>query len=128
MLRVQGRYEKALTAFRDRVVKELGDRVDSIVVYGSMAKGEAREESDVDMLIISDRKGEIRDRVFEIGYDIDLEHDVAMSLVFLGPEEVEQRVRVGSPFIEDILINGLILYDRDETFQGIRGRVLKASR
>jgi len=46
--------------------------------------------------------------------------------LFLSPEEVEQRVRVGSPFIEDILINGLILYDRDETFQGIRGRMLKA--
>mgnify|MGYP001059967598 CR=1 FL=1 len=80
------------------------------------------------MLIISDRKGEIRDGVFDIGYDIDLEYNVAMSLVFLRLEEVEQRVRVGSPFIEDILINGLILYDRDETFQGIRGRVLKASR
>lgn len=52
MLRLQGRYRKALRTLMNRIVKELGSRIDSIVVYGSVARGEAREGSDIDVLTV----------------------------------------------------------------------------
>lgn len=83
-LRLQGKYEKALVAFRDEVVKELNDHVDAAVVYGSVARGEAGEDSDIDVLIISSEKEKITNRVFDISYDVDLEYGVAMPLALMS--------------------------------------------
>jgi len=127
MLGLQGRDGKALMAFRDRVVRELGDRIYVIVVYGSVARGEAKEDSDIDVLIVG-RNGEIRRRVSEIGYDIDYENgfETFITPVYYTREEFEHRIRVGSPFIYEVLKDGVALYD-DGTFKGIRQKVLGAS-
>ena len=73
MLRLQGRQGKALTDFRDRVVEELGNRINAIILYGSVARGEAGEESDIDVLIVG-RDKEVRSKVSEISYEIDYEN------------------------------------------------------
>ena len=127
MLGLEGRDGKALMAFRDRVVKELGDRICVIVVYGSVARGEAKEDSDIDVLIVG-RDGEIRRRVSEISYDIDYENSFETFImpVYYTREEFEHRIRVGSPFIYEVLKDGVALYD-DGTFKGIRQKVLGAS-
>jgi len=108
-------------------VKELGDRVCVIVVYGSVARGEAKEDSDIDVLIVGG-DGEIRRRVSEIGYDIDYENgfEIFITPVYYTREEFEHRIRVGSPFIYEVLKDGVALYD-DGTFKGIRQKVLGAS-
>jgi len=128
MLRLQGRFEKALTDFRNRVVKELGDRIESIVVYGSVARGEAREDSDIDVLIVG-RDKEIRSRVSEIGYDVDYKNnfETFITLIYFTRKEFEHRVIVGSPYIYKVLKEGVALYD-DGTFKGIREKVLGSSR
>ncbi len=128
MLRLQGRFEKALTDFRNRVVKELGDRIESIVVYGSVARGEAGEDSDIDVLIVG-RDKEIRSRISEIGYDVDYgnKFETFITLIYFTREEFEHRIRVGSPYIYEVLKEGVALYD-DGTFKGIREKVLGSSR
>lgn len=45
-------YKKLLKAFIKLVQHALGDRVVSIVLYGSVARGTARPDSDVDLLLI----------------------------------------------------------------------------
>lgn len=126
MLRLQGRYGKALMDFRDRVVKELGDRIDAIVVYGSVARGEDREDSDIDVLVVGRGKG-IRSRVSEIGYDIDYENnfETFITPVYYTREELEHRMGVGSPFIHEVLREGVALYDGG-IFKGIREKMLGA--
>lgn len=126
MLRIQGRWEKALAAFRERVVKELGDRVDAMVVYGSVARGKSREDSDIDVLVVGKDK-EIRTRVSEIGYDVDFENsfETFIATIYLTREEFDHRVRMGSPFILEVLKEGVALYDNG-IFKGIREKVLRA--
>jgi predicted nucleotidyltransferase len=46
-------HEQAFEDFGSRMTDELGDNIDRIILYGSVARGEAREQSDVDVLIVT---------------------------------------------------------------------------
>jgi predicted nucleotidyltransferase len=116
---------QAIENFRERVIKRFKDEIVALILYGSFVRGEYSKYSDIDILIVTENKDRIREGIYDIAYDVDLEHDVLLSLLFLTPEEVEALVRKGSPFIEDIILEGVILYDRDKTFERIRERALK---
>jgi len=122
---VQEIYEKALRDFLNRVTKGLGEGINSIVLYGSVARKEVTKGSDIDILIISKMKEKIAEKASDMSYDVDLKYTTATSLVYLTPKEIEHRIRVGSPFIESILKEGRVLYD-DGTFKRIREKVFRA--
>jgi len=46
-------YEKIIAHLRERLVEELGDKIESIVLYGSVARNEAQEDSDIDILVVT---------------------------------------------------------------------------
>jgi predicted nucleotidyltransferase len=48
-------YQQVLERFLALLEEHFGDRLISLVLYGSVARGEAREESDIDLLLILDR-------------------------------------------------------------------------
>ena len=99
--------------FARRVRTALGDRVDSIVLYGSVARGDAGPDSDVDVLIVGSgndgvgkavRKVE-SDQAQETGYRFFVE-----TTTYDRNEFLEYR-RLGSPLVMNILEDGVVLYD-----------------
>ncbi|MGC9094211.1 MAG: nucleotidyltransferase domain-containing protein [Candidatus Bathyarchaeia archaeon] len=111
----------------ERVLNELGDRIQSIVVYGSIARGEATKDSDIDVLVVSrDKKDE--EKVSDVSYEVDFENDFETFImpIHLTGDEFEHRVKIGSPFIFEILKEGVVLYD-DGTFQRIREKMFRGS-
>jgi len=79
-------------------------------------------------LIVGSDK-EIKSKVSEISYEIDYENnfETFITPVYYTREEIEHRVKVGSPFIYEVLKDGVVLYD-DGTFKGIREKMLGARR
>ncbi|HEX6042209.1 nucleotidyltransferase domain-containing protein [Longimicrobium sp.] len=75
--------------------------IDCAFVFGSMARGDARHASDVDVLLIGDDDAQLRaGRVLsEVSFLIDREIDV------LGytRDEIAERIRSGNTFIQDVL-------------------------
>jgi len=62
----------ALARFRAALDARLGTRVREVVLFGSHARGNASETSDVDVyVVIDDADHDDRKIVFDIAYDID---------------------------------------------------------
>jgi predicted nucleotidyltransferase len=88
-------HERAARAFATQVRERLGGVVQTVLLYGSVARGDERGVgSDVDLLVVvrdeADRD-EVADRVRDLAYDIELERGVVLSLLVLSAEEYEQR-------------------------------------
>jgi predicted nucleotidyltransferase len=49
----QEKYQKAMDNFVRRALEKHGDKIESIILFGSVARGEAREDSDIDILLIT---------------------------------------------------------------------------
>lgn len=62
--------EEALRAFRASLERMFGERLREMTLFGSVARGEATEESDVDVLVVADdvTEGERR-AVMDLAYD-----------------------------------------------------------
>lgn len=85
-------YQITVAQLKRELLACLGSRIDSVVLYGSAARGQYRPgESDIDILII----GEAEDRglkaeISEIVGNIDLKHSTATSVVYLSNDRCLQ--------------------------------------
>lgn len=122
--RVNDKYREAAEEFARRVTSTLGDRIDSIVLYGSVARGEARRDSDIDILVISSKDKETINRIEEICSDFEYERNFTflISLIYYRREELYHLIALGSPFVNEVLKDGVILYD-DGAFTTIRQQI-----
>lgn len=122
-------YQKAAREFAQRVVSELNGAIEAVVLYGSVARGTASSRSDVDLLIVSPEKDPIRNKVAEIEVDIDAKNNYQTFLTsaYFTPQELRSLAISGSPYVLDVLNEGVILYD-DGFFTGLRQQVLGAGR
>jgi len=120
-------YKGLILTFRDIISEKLGDSIVSLVLYGSVARGEARKESDVDLLIIQKdapgvyykrlkpfmeaekelRKREVYKIVRKKGTMLYL------SYVILSQKEAEKNLYLFLDMIED----SIIILDKDDFFK-----------
>jgi predicted nucleotidyltransferase len=123
------KYKRAAWEFSRRVTSALGDQVDAIVLYGSVARGEARRDSDIDILVVSPDPPSIREALSEIRSDFAYEQDYAffVSLLHYSREELCHLQQMRSPFLREITKDGMILYDSG-TFSRVRAEGIAASR
>jgi uncharacterized protein len=71
---------EAVSAFLDRIRRDLPTAMVSATVFGSRARGEGGPESDLDLLVVLDRDDlPVRCQVFDLAYEVFLETDVLIS-------------------------------------------------
>ena len=97
------------------VLREFGRPVVSVTMFGSRVKGDARANSDYDMIIIMeqlDPNPNVRDEFAASAIaNILLESGFRISPIVLTREEATNEVENGSPLFASILSNHEILYD-----------------
>ncbi len=80
-----------------------------IILFGSAAQGEYDQVNDLDFLII---KKDVPlygiDRMRELDGIID--RNIAADMLVYRPDEFEERIKLGDPFIKTILREGRVLY------------------
>ena len=93
-----------------RFFKELyGVRLTHIVLYGSKARGDDEEESDIDILVVL--KGKVFPceeitRTLDIVAEISLKHTMVISCVFISEEQYESEQ---SPLLLNVRREGILI-------------------
>jgi len=104
---------EALADKIDEMVRRLVEHFDpdEIILFGSHARGTARPDSDVDLLVVMPVMGSKREKQIEIRCAL---HDihVAKDIIVVTPEEVERRRNIVGTIIHPALREGKILYGR----------------
>ena len=106
---------KIINEFIQGVNKILGDRVKKIILYGSYARGDFNESSDIDIMILTDLtddkleeyKTKISDYAWEIEYNNNFEID--LSPLIKNIDKYNKRIEV-IPFYMNVQKEGVVLY------------------
>ncbi|MCH8960178.1 MAG: nucleotidyltransferase domain-containing protein [Bacteroidetes bacterium] len=99
----------ALDDARRRLAGLYGDRLVRVILYGSQARGDARDESDVDVLVIL--RGPINvvaelKRLTDLKLDLLEKYDVYVSLQPFTEADYQQR---RSPLLINVHAEGIVL-------------------
>jgi predicted nucleotidyltransferase len=99
----------ALQAVRERITAEC--RVDRLVLFGSVVRGEADEESDTDLLVVLTERPthQIRDRIISLILDVNLEHDTNLSELIADRETWDRGLPSALPIHTEIEEEGIRL-------------------
>ena len=103
---------------RDRFNKEVRNIVnqliklykpEKIILFGSLAAGKISEGTDIDIFIIKNDVPELGvDRIRQL--DALIKYSLATDFIVYKPDELERRLKMGDPFVENILEEGKVLY------------------
>ncbi len=111
------RYDKALKAFAERTEKEINGSIEALVVYGSVARGEATRESDVDIMVMLNRpSSEMKEKVRRIRDDVVFEYGQAITLDFETYSSLRKMAENDDMFASNVLEEGKALWDRKGRF------------
>ncbi len=130
-------YMELVEEYASMLKDSLGDKLRSVCLFGSIARGDLERGSDVDLLVVAEglpedvglRHSMFRDlrariasteaarRIRGLGYS------AATSEIYLTPEEAERH----PPIMLDIVEDGIIVYDKDgflrKVLEGIGARL-----
>ncbi len=84
---------------------------DQVILFGSHARGEARPDSDVDLLVVMPIEGSKREKRIEIQIAL---HDfrIPKDVVVATPEEVLRKKEVAGTIVRPAVREGKVLYSR----------------
>ena len=109
--------DAAVLDMKNRLLKELGDEIVSIIFFGSRSSGYFRPESDIDMLIIVKRRDHhLVNRIFEIADGVErdlLSYRFSFSLHIRSEQEHLKFSGIKSPFTTEVEREGKIVYARE---------------
>ncbi len=94
-------------------IKKIRENVDkknilSLVLFGSVAKNKATDSSDIDIMVIYEKKpsSKVINSVFE-------KYSKEVQIVYFSRKEFDKKYNYGNELIINILKTGKIIYDRD---------------
>lgn len=93
--------------FKRQIGQLYGSRLKKVILYGSFARGEGTDDSDIDLAVVLAGEvspGEEIDRMIDIVFEINLEHNVLISIY---PVSEEDYRTVNSPLLMNVRREGI---------------------
>jgi predicted nucleotidyltransferase len=96
-----------LRNLQDEFSKILGEKLDTILLFGSQARGDARVDSDIDVLVVIRGDfdyGDLIKRTSGIVSELSLQNDITISRAFISKEHFEHDQ---NPFLLNVRREGI---------------------
>lgn len=108
-LRLTPSQHQALADIGQRLIGAFG--IQSMNLFGSVARGEADEESDIDLLIITEQplRRTVRHQITDIVFDVNLKYDTNFSTLVVDRASWEDGLFSVLPIRDEILKEGIAL-------------------
>ncbi|NKQ36916.1 MAG: nucleotidyltransferase domain-containing protein [Chloroflexi bacterium] len=96
----------------DDVVRQITEQFkpQKIILFGSYARQRPRPESDVDLLVIMDTPLTETEQAVRILQATN--YHFGLDLLVRKPDNLNRRLELGDPFLQEIMREGLVVYER----------------
>lgn len=101
-----------ITLFSREVKEILGSRLSKIILYGSYARGDYKNDSDIDIMVLTTLTDEeiekIENKIFDLAFDFQMQYFVDISVVIKNKDQFEYWLGV-LPFYDNVQKEGIVL-------------------
>lgn len=101
-----------LQLFVKQVRQILGKSLKQIIVYGSYARGDYKENSDIDIMILTElpeeRIRDIEEGIYDLVFDIQMEYLVDISVIVKNIDQFEYWLGA-LPFYDNVRREGIVI-------------------
>lgn len=101
-----------LKIFTQNVKKIMGSHLSKMLVYGSYARGDYKENSDIDVMILTtfSKKEieEIQEKIFDLAFDLELESGLVINPVIENKDHFEYWLGA-LPFYNNVQREGVVI-------------------
>jgi predicted nucleotidyltransferase len=102
------REKQALSALLKQLKNDFQGQVSQIVLFGSKARGDARVDSDIDVLIVVENEvWGIKSKILQLGARLSLEFDVLFNLFIVGENRWQYMKDIQFPIYRVIAEEGV---------------------
>ena len=106
-MRLTEQEQKAVEHFAATLRERWGSEIIEIHLFGSKARGDAGLESDVDLLVVTERGDwKLKEEIGRVATEILLTEGIYLSIKVLGKPLYQRLVSLEAPFIKNVLREG----------------------
>jgi len=104
-----------MTLLRYKIIRQIKKRIqayqpEKVIVFGSYARDEADDLSDVDLVVIKETKEPFFERIKHVLKILDL--DRAVDVLVYTPNEFKEMLDAGNSFAEMLMEEGVVIYEK----------------
>ena len=107
----------AIRRYARQVVEKF--QPEKVILFGSYSRGDQREGSDVDLLVVMPARNEIS-KASRICYELEAPFD--LDLIVRTPQRLSRGLRDADWFLREIMETGKVLYAKPRQTVGSKGR------
>lgn len=98
--------------FSRQVKRILGTKLTKVILYGSYARGDYRDNSDIDIMVLTtlsdDKIEKIETQVFDLAFDFQMEYGIDISVIIKNEEHFNHWLGA-LPFYDNVQKEGIVL-------------------
>ena len=109
MVQTQSAYEVAAREMVHRIVKQF--HPEKIIAFGSLVRGQAGPDSDLDILVIMPVQGSCRQKANEIDLAL-ADRTIPMDIIVVTPDQFDRQKNMMATIASAAALEGKVMYER----------------